>query len=482
MSMLYYADKFSNPIVLLQSDNIKKLPEGQRTFAMLAEAFNIDVYEARLRMFPNFVNKKRDWIKQISAHLLGLKKRQLEDYLAEFLKPEIPLDEVGILMFAWMMHKHVAVYFNDLYWTTQKDNNCEKCDAHLIYRGKSCYENTIPLTKDEWEKRKDYLTQFNDNFEERNGQDVHSTSAIVGEVQKSEVSDEDENALIEDISDTFNVDVTKNKPAKKLVAKPTRCSKRIQEKDALTRSILSSVQSTSKPRTTRNSMCTSSDVTASNIVSSARKRQGKFNINRFALKKRKPSDRKPIKCSVCSQVVANYSDLTKHIKEHHPEFRYKCRYCPKTFASSSWKYQHQNRHRGLRFKCSIKDCGKLFQFSYQLEDHKRKHTRKALYVCSTRDCLRGFTTKRARTYHEKKHDLEGKKEFVCDFAKNGKPCGKDFERKELLEQHFRGHVGKKLVTHCGKTYNWPNSRKYHQDRCDTCKAEKKKNVFKYRFD
>ena len=229
-------------------------------------------------------------------------------------------------------------------------------------------------------------------------------------------------------------------------------------------------------------MRTSLDVTAANIVSSACKRQGKFNIKRFALKKRKPSDRKPIKCSVCSQVVASYTDLTKHIKEHHPEFRYKCRYCPKTFASCSWKYQHQNRHRGLRFKCSIKDCEKLFQFSYQLEDHKRKHTRKALFVCSTRDCLKGFTMKRARTYHEKTHDLEGKKEFVCDYAKNGKPCGKDFQRKELLEQHFRGHVGKKLVTHCGKTFNWPNSRKYHQDRCETCKAEKKKNVFKYRFD
>ena len=47
MSMLYYADIFTNPALLMQSENIKKLPEGQRTFAMLAEAFNVDVYEAR---------------------------------------------------------------------------------------------------------------------------------------------------------------------------------------------------------------------------------------------------------------------------------------------------------------------------------------------------------------------------------------------------------------------------------------------------
>ena len=43
----------------MQNENIKKLPEGQRTLAMLAEAFNVDVYEARLRMFPNFVSGKK---------------------------------------------------------------------------------------------------------------------------------------------------------------------------------------------------------------------------------------------------------------------------------------------------------------------------------------------------------------------------------------------------------------------------------------
>ena len=242
------------------------------------------------------------------------------------------------------------------------------------------------------------------------------------------------------------------------------------------------MHSTSKPRTTRNSLRTSLDVTASNIVSNAKKRQGKFNIKKFTLRKRKPHHKKPGKCSVCSQVLDTYTELTKHIKEKHKDFRYMCRYCPKTFRSSSWKYQHQNRHKGFHYKCSITDCGKLFQFKYQLGDHKCKHTRKALYVCSTRDCLKGFTTKRACTYHEKKHDLEGKKDFVCNYAKNGKVCGKDFQRKELLEQHFNGHIRKKLVTHCGKTYNWLNSRKYHQDRCDTCKAEMKKNPFKHHFD
>ena len=291
MSNLYYADQLTNPVLFMQSENIKKLPEGQRTFAMLAEAFNVDVYEARLRMFPNFVSKKRDWIEQISSHLLGLKKRELDDYLAEFLKPEIPFDEIGILMFARMMHKHVAVYFNDLYWTTRIDHDCTKCEVHLIYRGKSFYDNTIPLTTEEWEKRKDYLTAFNDNFNARHSGNANSTTVIVGEVEKSELVDDNEAALMQDITESFNVLV--KKPVQKPVSKPTRRSKRIQNReDALTRSIMLSVHSTSKPRTTRNSLRTSTNIKVSTIVSNAKKRHGKFNINKFTLRKRKPNAKK----------------------------------------------------------------------------------------------------------------------------------------------------------------------------------------------
>ena len=94
-------------------------------------------------------------------------------------------------MFAKMMHKHVAVYFNDVYWTTRLDHECDKCDAHLINRGKSCYENTIPSTSEEWEKRKDYLTAFNENFNKWDRNDVQSTSAIVGEIEKTKMLDED---------------------------------------------------------------------------------------------------------------------------------------------------------------------------------------------------------------------------------------------------------------------------------------------------
>ena len=176
-----------------------------------------------------------------------------------------------------------------------------------------------------------------------------------------------------------------------------------------------------------------------------------------------------------------YAELEKHVKKDHPDFKYKCRYCPRTFTSASWKYQHQARHKGLRYQCSVDACSKLFQFGYQLHDHIKKHTKKALYTCSSRGCRKGFTTKHARKYHEEQHSLSDSDNFTCDYKISDKPCGKTFHRKNLLAQHMNGHIGQQLTTYCGKIYNWPNSRKYHQDKCDECKAVKEKNVAVYRF-
>ena len=472
----------------LQLNRIAGIPEGQRTFAILAEAFEVDVYRARLEMFPTFVKKKIDWIRSVSSYLLGLKKRELDDYLAEFLKPDIPLDEIGILLFARMMHKHVCVYFNDIYWTTRVDHDTTKCDAFLIYRGKCSFVDTVPLRKDEWKARKDYLKEFEaayQNQSDGNENSVHSTNThhIVGSIDKNETEDE---KLLKDVTESLDVNIVEKKTDKhkknKPQVKPTRRSKRIKEQeDQLTRSMLLSVHSTTKPRTTRNSLKTSAAIAASKSVGCARKKKGKFDLSNFVLKKR-AKKHKLRKCSSCERSFSSYLKLTDHIKEDHPQFKYKCKYCPKLFNSASWKYQHQDRHKGLRFKCLKKKCEKLFQFGYQLRNHQGKHTRKAMYVCSTRDCLKEFTTKRARTYHEQQHNLDGAKNFVCTFQETDEadPCGKCFERKALLQQHAVGHKTFKLVSRCGKKkFNWPNSRRYHQSRCDEC-IDKLKSPFKYR--
>ena len=316
------------------------------------------------------------------------------------------------------------------------------------------------------------------------------TFAIVGMTQ-----DNDEDHLLDEVEDSFNVNVERKKRKKRdISSEPVRRSKRLQEQDdkllsnMFSRSRLRHSTSSSpvskpkpKPRTTRNSNKTAASVRASNSVSNAAKKRGKFDLKNFVLKKKKKKS-KPKKCSSCEQVFDTYKQLATHVSKDHPEYKYKCRYCPKTFNSSSWKYQHQAHHKGLQYQCGVQECSRLFQYGYQLCNHMKVHTGDQLYVCSTRKCGKGFTTKRARTYHEQKHSLTKADTLVCDYKASDteEVCGKRFERLALLTQHKNSHFGKKYVTRCGKVYNWPNSKKYHQDRCDLCKEIKEKELLKFK--
>ena len=108
-----------------------------------------------------------------------------------------------------------------------------------------------------------------------------------------------------------------------------------------------------KPRgcKTHNSLSAAAALAVSKAVSN----QGKFSIRKFQLIKRHKT-RKPKKCSSCKEEFPTYADLEKHVKKDHLNFKNKCRYCPKTFNSALWKYQHQARHKGLRYQCSVDSC------------------------------------------------------------------------------------------------------------------------------
>ena len=208
-------------------------------------------------MFPKFIKDKRSWIESVSENLLSIKKRSVEDFLSDFLRPDMPLDEIGILMFSRMMHKHCAVFFNEVWWTTRRDNDLTKCDCYLIYRGKCQYTETIPLTKEEWNSRKLYLKSAVDHYmktmQNETSSEVNANGAVIGSVN-IEQSDQEEEDLLEDVQSTLDVKVqnkTPKKPRKpKTPVAPTRRSKRLQEQDdILTGKILGNLHSTSRLET-----------------------------------------------------------------------------------------------------------------------------------------------------------------------------------------------------------------------------------------
>ena len=176
-----------------------------------------------MHLFLKFVAEKRSWIEDISRNLLGIKKCELHDYLSDFLRPDMPLDEIGILMFSRIMHKHCVVFFNDLWWTTRKDNDLLKVDCWLIYRGKCQYTDNIHLTKEEWEARKLYLESVEKHFFSNPDENLQSTTEesdketctlqkmeVIGLIEKVENNDEDE--LLKDVESSFDVHIKRPSP------------------------------------------------------------------------------------------------------------------------------------------------------------------------------------------------------------------------------------------------------------------------------
>ena len=178
-----------------------------------------------------------------------------------------------------MMHKHVVVFFNDLYWTTRSDNDITKCDCYLSYRGKCKYVNTVQLTKEEWNTQKDYLKAFEQMwFFDNPPRDwtMQDQKPVIGTVQKID-------RALQDVAETFDVDIEKPKRKHKKKhknlrkEKPTRSSQRLNEQDdRLNSSILSSLHSTNpKPRQTGNSLKSEAELRkAKNLLSNARKSRG----------------------------------------------------------------------------------------------------------------------------------------------------------------------------------------------------------------
>ena len=89
------------------------------------------------------------------------------------------------------------------------------------------------------------------------------------------------------------------------------------------------------------------------------KTTGSLEVKHHVTKKRKPQNCKFF-CPVCKQIFDLRREVNLHVSQKHPTFKYKCRYCGKTYINYASKYKHQNSHSPLKHVCKL--CSKKFQF------------------------------------------------------------------------------------------------------------------------
>ena len=100
-----------------------------------------------------------------------------------------------------------------------------------------------------------------------------------------------------------------------------------------------------------------------------------------------------------------------------------------------------------------------------MEEYKKVHTKKNLYICPSRGWCKSYTTKGALKAHMVIHE---DKTFLCP------ECGKSFNMKPNLDQHRQGkHLGRWVAT-CGKRYQWPAPMHHHERLCLQCRKIEQK--------
>lgn len=86
-------------------------------------------------------------------------------------------------------------------------------------------------------------------------------------------------------------------------------------------------------------------------------------------------------CEICGKRLKQKRSYTNHMQLHSNSRPYKCRYCPKTFASHNLSSKsHELTHTGEKpYACD--DCPQRFSYSNSLARHRLTHLQEKQFPC-----------------------------------------------------------------------------------------------------
>ena len=104
---------------------------------------------------------------------------------------------------------HVAVFFNNNFWTTDSHPGLERCTVFLLYRGSLVFDDSRRMTSEEFTEQKGYfpkLSKYYDKvYEENDLRKLHECAQHENRTRKNYVPSDEESEEIMELA-TFDKD------------------------------------------------------------------------------------------------------------------------------------------------------------------------------------------------------------------------------------------------------------------------------------
>ena len=184
---------------------------------------------------------------------------------------------------------------------------------------------------------------------------------------------------------------------------------------------------------------------------------GSLKIKEYGIKHTQ-KQKKKLPCTGCEEIFTLVKDFNIHMKEKHPDLKFRCQHCPKVYDTYNVRYKHEYKHFQLPYKC--RHCDKRFLFPGLRAKHEKQHTGVGLLPCTWPHCKVKLSCPDALRQHIVTHTEE---HFPCS------KCPKDFNTITNLKQHMKGKHGDGFIALCGAVYDWSDQRMHTRKIAQTVK-------------
>ena len=143
------------------------VPNMQCTLAILMTYINGKDVEDGTEDLMTFVNapENKEWLEKLTSFLCKWFDKTHKRFMKNI--PFAALDVCGITIWARCYRRHVGIVFNTSFWCTSREQDLQKCDVILVYRGSNSFENTRVLTMDEFNTMSDKVGRIQALMDEK---------------------------------------------------------------------------------------------------------------------------------------------------------------------------------------------------------------------------------------------------------------------------------------------------------------------------